>query len=1480
MARYSPDAYREQYAHGQYPAQYAPMPPQALAYFRDHPPSQQHPYAADRLPQPSYQNAQKPLSPHERNPRSYYNNNYMYAGGEMELHPPTNKHPHDTSAYTMNRHIPLPPPPPFPPIPPPGFEYLLEQARSGVLQQRDIPTTVPDPLPQESVVHPIHMEDQTSEGALDVEMEEDDQTEQGREDGELSDGEMETESGGIGSSQNSSRVGEFRAAKGPSIRHVYRETSSDAPKSQQNSPFQNHRLDEASNSLRSPLERNYSYLERSDEEHVTYSKPHQAKRRRLSNQQTDSGQYHQPSNGRLSPSQPPLSTETSKLDQEHDMSTRQRVKDIIKYLNKHAIGFEKLVEEGIDSKVLTELYSELGIPISRSVHESPLDMGSLSSKPSTSLPMRINVPHSEITQTSIVKAQDASKALDKLSQDSTDEDRQGTQPASAVDLIKQPKQVSPRVLPSAISDQNGSNPQKQTNKAAPITPQEKIVDRKEYIARMLAAKSNKSTLNKVTPPANSPAIVEQHPIPSKPITVTQNQPVDKIVEETELKAKKAAQTELARRKIEELRLRNQQVQANPQDLGAQKAPISSGLQVVEATSRPPLPSDSVASNIAMPTDLDPFIEKSTPEVVLASIIPTLYTPPKSFFSSLGGSRAMGLPGLLSTFNPVASLFTSQSDASEVPSVGNLPEPRQPKERAPDDRQSEVQVGYESPNKVFPTSVTPKSNDPTPPLQEHVRGLSPVVPFDRSISSSIVAQLPDVASRSEPPSRSETTRKRPTASDFIDTPTERVKRRLGSRQQDDIILVMSEDEGASDEGEAVEHEHLDSYMQSTAGATGSPETNNSRMIRDLPPLTDLFTRPRPQPRSLSGTPAASIVSKVKEQEELKAKEEQIQAMQRRIREMELRRQLKQSTVNSQSAELKQAAFPDLSSPPIGSPALPSSLDTLLAESLNPVTQMNLVEAVQESIEPVRIPAMIRDQSREKKASEATMERSLDLEAQGSNPRQDAKASRLQRKAALQKALEEQARLAEEAQARLKQSMQELADLEESIEIEEESKIRLIEEVASIQDDLGDVASAHSQSLQTPAPEELHGTPLVSVAHPEERESRSEDPVASPRFGHRSPVAMSSPIGTTTEQNTTDMVLDDPASMSLHSPPVGLDHTTSIGEVMDISSSSPESTTDEGEISEPSRQMSIEEQSHEERQQHQQDDTQIDESVQSQHHVASQVTPPLHISTAKTEIINEIYDHGLIQGENHIASSAPDNDVSAIPAHTKTIANNITASVNELGTASSIAPESDAGDDSDDYEPPEPLSPVDDVPMSVDSEPFSPASPSPLPESVSQQPDHTGKPTEKREALTTDLEKVQISEPVFLDADQVDTGDLKEDTKRFLPYASPLSYMRLFRYQPQYLSQVSKGFRSLTYNHRINANQPLCRWELAGDDMILAQLGSSNEEYTTEQKNAYIAGLKKIISELRLTRIQDFDLVASRIAQYRHDFQKELAETSSS
>lgn len=172
------------------------------------------------------------------------------------------------------------------------------------------------------------------------------------------------------------------------------------------------------------------------------------------------------------------------------------------------------------------------------------------------------------------------------------------------------------------------------------------------------------------------------------------------------------------------------------------------------------------------------------------------------------------------------------------------------------------------------------------------------------------------------------------------------------------------------------------------------------------------------------------------------------------------------------------------------------------------------------------------------------------------------------------------------------------------------------------------------------------------------------------------------------------------------------------------------------------------------------------------------------------------------------------------------------------------------DSDHYEPPEATPPVsDDVPMSMDSPPFSPAPPETAqasgPDTPAAEVPGTASPfanvadAEPRNLLDSPVvtkrsapyngsskprqwesSQVQVSISVNLPASiltrmQNILGLLpSEERISYTSYKSPLKWFRAFRFHPNFIAEVPGGFKSLTYSNNINPNQEICRYELAG------------------------------------------------------------------
>lgn len=162
----------------------------------------------------------------------------------------------------------------------------------------------------------------------------------------------------------------------------------------------------------------------------------------------------------------------------------------------------------------------------------------------------------------------------------------------------------------------------------------------------------------------------------------------------------------------------------------------------------------------------------------------------------------------------------------------------------------------------------------------------------------------------------------------------------------------------------------------------------------------------------------------------------------------------------------------------------------------------------------------------------------------------------------------------------------------------------------------------------------------------------------------------------------------------------------------------------------------------------------------------------------------------------------------------------------------------GDDSDEYDPEE--APVEDATpntgMDNDEEDF--YEPSEHVEDLEAQPSpevpqETAEPPEAVSTVPLDNEQNDIeSGPQLTEANIMVTtqgapnGDTSEDKSyldggsapvtRFVPYKTPLSAFKTFRFHQDYNDTVKSGYRSLTYSNNIDPSRPLCPTELSGEN----------------------------------------------------------------
>ena len=326
------------------------------------------------------------------------------------------------------------------------------------------------------------------------------------------------------------------------------------------------------------------------------------------------------------------------------------------------------------------------------------------------------------------------------------------------------------------------------------------------------------------------------------------------VQSTSIEAKRKAQTDLARQKMEALKSRT---------VPQRQTPMSSSVA-------PPMIHPHPLPQIPPPSVLH---VNSAPQAQASNLTQT--TPHGSYFSPSNERQAFSIPGLF-----VAPARSSCTVEKEQPVIS-----------PPTAHQGNPQVA---------TSVP--SGDTTVYVQALASLPTAVDASNRKPNLVLTAETLEKPANSA--SRVNEPRQRQRASDFIDSPPMRPKRTLGQRDDISVIIDVSEDE-VDDESET-ESDAMDIDQDTDINSNPRQlqhegmETSKKRAIRDLPPLTDFPARKKLSDSSAFNTPpAVETPGKLKEQEGLKTKEKKIELMKRRIAELEQRTKAKQTSSRAQT-----------------------------------------------------------------------------------------------------------------------------------------------------------------------------------------------------------------------------------------------------------------------------------------------------------------------------------------------------------------------------------------------------------------------------------------------------------------------------------------------------------------------------------------------------------------------------------------------------
>jgi len=302
----------------------------------------------------------------------------------------------------------------------------------------------------------------------------------------------------------------------------------------------------------------------------------------------------------------------------------------------------------------------------------------------------------------------------------------------------------------------------------------------------------------------------------------------------------------------------------------------------------------------------------------------------------------------------------------------------------------------------------------------------------------------------------------------------------------------------------------------------------------------------------------------------------------------------------------------------------------------------------------------------------------------------------------------------------------------------------------------------------------------------------------------------------------------------------------------------------------------------------------------------LTPSAPASSAPLHTERSIYLTPLLEpSPAHSPTETPHSDTADIPPNqaleaalqeadpTQLVPDTASSPIDQIDRSPEYSPTldramADVPDDvSDHYEPPEAAPPAEGMPI-TDSPPFSPAPPPPVSEVMKNSHTLRAVPSSAPQIVPRIVGETVVEQNGQPLQPRKDAGEHPNGAQLFTPYQSPLKNFRAFRFHPDFKQEIKGGLKSMTYSHKIDPKKELCRYELAGgkcndptcdlqhfrdiglpDDAVLTALGSP-DEFTGEKREKFVAGLKEVLTDLRLRKVRDFDVIASEIVAHRAKF----------
>ena len=475
-------------------------------------------------------------------------------------------------------------------------------------------------------------------------------------------------------------------------------------------------------------------------------------------------------------------------------------------------------------------------------------------------------------------------------------------------------------------------------------------------------------------------------------------------------AKDPVQTELVRRRLEALKKNTQLQQPLPVKPSEKDRVQSSNAQTrdlgafVLPAEKPSVGFEVNNGSVSQPQDIG-ITTTSTQQ----------YSPARPFFASSDRKAFSGLPGLS---------YLPPPPQSPVPITTSIAKPVVMEDAGP--RESSVTSELSSRDS---TNVQPAETEDQAPD-------APAIAQAKSTQHPVAPVVPSIKTLE--------TRKRATAADFIDSPPERTKRRLGSNGRIQLVIEVSDEEDLEDRNEDAEQP-----VEKMKPAPTERGSIGAKAFRDFPPLSNFPSRPGAS--SVMSTPP-----KAQNPKDLAQAEEEIRLVKQKIAELEQRKKSKNMASGVQT------------------PAIP-----LRAESMPAASEM--IEDRQQALEDTNQELVARQNSLA--AATSVMQETLDSEkrtqaivvAKVEDEREQAARAttsaerklRLERKAALEAALPKLDLQIEAARIKLDDMQKQQKEIESEIQRGNEGRVALLDELGallkSLETEMGDDVTVNEDSM---------------------------------------------------------------------------------------------------------------------------------------------------------------------------------------------------------------------------------------------------------------------------------------------------------------------------------------------------------------------------------------------------------------------------------